>query len=67
MIDKELPPVVYEFESVTEALMQLLDGFPGEEFNTVPFEGSWDSRAGRPAFVQIIQGYAPVARWAGCR
>ncbi|HEY0732004.1 MAG TPA: DinB family protein [Chitinophagaceae bacterium] len=41
MIDKELPQVVYEFESVTEALMQLLDSFPDEEFNAVPFEGSW--------------------------
>ena len=41
MIDKELPPVVNEFESGTESLMQLLDSFPGEEFNTVPFKGSW--------------------------
>ena len=41
MIDKDLPPVVYEFESVTEALMQLLDSFTGEEINSVPFDGSW--------------------------
>ena len=41
MIEKELPPIVHEFERVTEQLMQLLDSFPDEELNTPPSEGSW--------------------------
>ena len=66
MIDKDLPSVVYEFETVTEALMQLLDSFPAEEFNVVPFEGSWTAgQVGRHLYKsyrgvpQLIDG--PVA------